>query len=158
MSIWSQARICNYFIPALYHRSRMYPYPPLPSLLGYFKRVLKYLNLDLNIHALIHLVFVIVVLQCTMEYLFNLCLSSPLSERSSRVLALSWSRDNLLCVASSSVKADLLYNELHRLNGQFTRDSHYHKTSRTIRDRDQNEIKQSRSYLGLNQVIKECFK
>ena len=38
------------------------------------------------------------------------------------------------------------------------RGSHYHKTCRTIRDRDQNGIKRSRSYLELNQAIKECFK
>ena len=50
-----------------------------------------------------------------MEYLFNLSLSSPISEQSSHVLGLSWSRDNLLCVASSGVKSDLLYGELSRL-------------------------------------------
>ena len=50
-----------------------------------------------------------------MEYLFNLSLSSPIAEQNSRVLGLSWSRDNLLCVASSSVKGDLLYGELNRL-------------------------------------------
>ena len=38
------------------------------------------------------------------------------------------------------------------------RGSHYHKTCRTIRDQDQNEIKQSRGCLGLNKAIKERFK
>lgn len=51
-----------------------------------------------------------------MEYLFNLSLSSPIFERNSRVLGLSWSRDNLLCVSSSNVKGDLLYGDLSRLN------------------------------------------
>ena len=41
--------------------------------------------------------------------------------------------------------------------GAISRDNHSHKTCRTIRDQDQNGIKQSRSYLELNQAIKECL-
>ena len=47
---------------------------------------------------------------------------------------------------------------LHVLACNKVRGSYYHKTCRTICDRDQNEIKQSRGCLGLNQAIKRLFR
>ena len=40
----------------------------------------------------------------------------------------------------------------------YIRGSHSHKTCITIHDQDQNGIKRSRGYLGLNRAIKEHFK
>ncbi|XP_065920879.1 mediator of RNA polymerase II transcription subunit 16-like isoform X2 [Dysidea avara] len=47
-----------------------------------------------------------------MAHLYKLSLTELASNHSSRVLALSWSRDNFLCVATASLKGDVLRSDL----------------------------------------------
>ena len=53
-----------------------------------------------------------------MAHLYKLSLTELASNHSSRVLALSWSRDNFLCVATASLKGDVLRSDLTRFSDE----------------------------------------
>jgi len=55
-------------------------------------------------------------IQKLMAQLYKLSLTALASNHSSRVLALSWSRDNFLCVATASLKGDVLRSDLNRFS------------------------------------------